>query len=154
MQERDFPEIGRWVSIFDRLMKMYYDRGLSGYEIGWGQQFYVEYLREHPGVTSQEMAERFRVDKATMTKIIKKLTEVGYIRVSGDEQDRRVKHLYLTDKAVPAARRIRQIHQDFYETVSQGMAPEELEAVEQALRHMSDNINQKVWHRMEVHHGK
>ena len=42
MQERDFPEIGRWVSIFDRLMKMYYDRGLSGYEIGWGQQFYVE----------------------------------------------------------------------------------------------------------------
>ena len=69
MQERDFPEIGRWVSIFDRLMKMYYDRGLSGYEIGWGQQFYVEYLREHPGATSQEMAERFRVDKATLTKI-------------------------------------------------------------------------------------
>ena len=154
MQERDFPEIGRWVSIFDRLMKMYYDRGLSGYEIGWGQQFYVEYLREHPGATSQEMAERFRVDKATLTKIIKKLTEVGYIRVSGDEQDRRVKHLYLTDKAVPAARRIRQIHQDFYETVSQGMAPEELEAVEQALRHMSDNINQKVWDSMEVYHGK
>ena len=154
MKERDFPEIGRWVSIFDRLMKMYYDRGLSGYEIGWGQQFYVEYLREHPGATSQEMAERFRVDKATLTKIIKKLTEVGYIRVSGDEQDRRVKHLYLTDKAVPAARRIRQIHQDFYETVSHGMAPEELEAVEQALRHMSDNINQNVWHRMEVHHGK
>ena len=154
MKERDFPEIGRWVSIFDRLMKMYYDRGLSGYEIGWGQQFYVEYLREHPGATSQEMAERFRVDKATLTKIIKKLTEVGYLQVTGDEQDRRVKHLYLTDKAVPAARRIRQIHQDFYETVSQGMAPEELEAVEQALRHMSDNINQKVWHRMEVHHGK
>lgn len=154
MRERDFPEIGRWVSIFDRLMKMYYDRSLSGYDIGWGQQFYVEYLWEHPGATSQEMAERFRVDKATLTKMIKKLTEVGYIRVSGDAHDRRVKHLYLTDKAVPAARRIRQIHQDFYETVSQGMAPEELEAVEQALRHMSDNINQKVWHRMEVHHGK
>lgn len=154
MRERDFPEIGRWVSIFDRLMKMYYDRSLYGYDIGWGQQFYVEYLWEHPGATSQEMAERFRVDKATLTKMIKKLTEVGYIRVSGDAHDRRVKHLYLTDKAVPAARRIRRIHQDFYETVSQGMAPEELEAVEQALRHMSDNINQKVWHRMEVHHGK
>ena len=36
MDEYYFPEIGRWVSIFDRLMKMYYDRGLSGYEIGWG----------------------------------------------------------------------------------------------------------------------
>ncbi len=154
MRERDFPEIGRWVSIFDRLMKMYYDRSLSGYDIGWGQQFYVEYLWEHPGATSQEMAERFRVDKATLTKMIKKLTEVGYIRVSSDAHDRRVKHLYLTEEAVPAARRIRRIHQDFYETVSEGMSPEELRSVEQALRHMSDNINQKVWHRMEVHHGK
>ena len=109
MRERDFPEIGRWVSIFDRLMKMYYDRSLSGYDIGWGQQFYVEYLWEHPGATSQEMAERFRVDKATLTKMIKKLTEVGYIRVSSDAHDRRVKHLYLTEEAVPAARRIRRI---------------------------------------------
>ena len=72
----------------------------------------------------------------------------------GGEQERRGKLLQLTDEAAPAARRVRQIHQDFYETVSQGMGPEDLEAVEQALRHMSDNINQKVWHRMEVHHGK
>ena len=44
-----FSNLGRWVSIFDRLMKMYYDRGLWEYEIGWGQQFYVEYLYDHPG---------------------------------------------------------------------------------------------------------
>ena len=36
MCEHWFPEMGRWVSIFDRLMKMYYDRGLSEFEIGWG----------------------------------------------------------------------------------------------------------------------
>ena len=30
-----FSSMGRWVSIFDRLMKMYYDHGLSDYEIGW-----------------------------------------------------------------------------------------------------------------------
>ena len=36
-----FSNLGRYVSICDRLMKMYYDRGLSEFEIGWGQQFYV-----------------------------------------------------------------------------------------------------------------
>lgn len=61
MKEQNFSEIGRCVSIFDRLMKMYYDRSLSGYEIGWGQQFYVEYLYEHPGASPQEMAEVIRV---------------------------------------------------------------------------------------------
>ena len=81
-----FSRMGRWVSIFDRLMKMYYDHGLSDYEIGWGQQFYVEYLYEYPGASPQEMVERFRVDKATLTKTIRKLTKVGYIHVTGDEK--------------------------------------------------------------------
>ena len=86
-------------------MKMYYDRGLSDFEIGWGQQFYVEYLYDHPGASPLEMSKCIRVDKGTLTKIIKKLTEIDYINVIGDEQDRRIKHLYLTEKAVPAAKK-------------------------------------------------
>lgn len=154
MCEHRFPEMGRWVSIFDRLMKMYYDRGLSEFEIGWGQQFYVEYLYTHPGASPQEMAERFRVDRGTLTKMIKKLGEIGYIQVTSDEKDRRVKHLYLTEKAVPAAEQIKKIHADFYETLSQNIPQEELALTEQTLQRMADNINRKVWHRMEAHHGK
>ena len=51
---------------------MYYDRGLSEFNIGWGQQFYVEYIYDHPGASPQEMVECIRVDKATLTKIMKK----------------------------------------------------------------------------------
>lgn len=152
MSENCFPEIGRCVSIFDRLMKMYYDHGLSEYEIGWGQQFYVEYIYEYPGATPQEMTDRFRVDRATLTKTIRKLTEVEYMRVEGDEKDRRVKHLYLTDKALPAAKRIKEIHAEFYETFRSGLTSDELETAERLLLKMADNINQKVWHRMEAHH--
>ena len=119
-----FSNLGRWISIFDRLMKMYYDRGLWEYEIGWGQQFYVEYLYDHPGASPQEMAECIRVDKATLTKIMKKLTEIGYIRA------------------------------DFYNTLKADIPPEELSLTEKTLQQMTENINQKVWHRMEEHHGK
>ena len=149
-----FSNMGRYVSIFDRLMKMYYDRGLAGFDIGWGQQFYVEYLYDHPGASSQEMVEYIRVDKATLTKTIKKLTDVDYIKITGDEKDRRVKHLYLTDKALPAARQIKKIHADFYDIFTEGLSPEELTAAEKVLGHMVKNINRKVWHRMEDHHGE
>lgn len=148
-----FSNLGRYISIFDRLMKMYYDRSLSAFEIGWGQQFYVEYLYDHPGASPQEMVEYIRIDKATLTKIIKKLTEVDYIKVVGDERDRRVKHLYLTEKAIPAAKQLKKIHADFYNTLSAGISPEDLASTEQILQQMTDNINQKVWHRMEEHHG-
>ena len=149
-----FSDLGRYVSIFDRLMKMYYDHGLSAFEIGWGQQFYVEYIYEHSGASPQEMAECIRVDKATLSKIIKKLTEVGYIRVEGDEKDRRMKHLYLTEKALPAAEQIKKIHGTFFEDLQAGISREELTVTENTLRRMADNINKKVWHRMEEHHGK
>ena len=149
-----FSDLGRYVSIFDRLMKMYYDHGLSAFEIGWGQQFYVEYIYEHSGASPQEMAECIRVDKATLSKTIKKLTEVGYIRVEGDEKDRRMKHLYLTEKALPAAEQIKKIHGTFFEDLQAGISREELTVTENTLLRMADNINKKVWHRMEEHHGK
>lgn len=149
-----FSDLGICISILDRLMKMYYDRGLSDFEIGWGQQFYVEYLYDHPGASPLEMSKCIRVDKGTLTKIIKKLTEIDYINVIGDEQDRRIKHLYLTEKAVPAAKKIKKIHAEFYETLKTGISEEELSSTEQILQQMTNNISQKVWHRMENNHGK
>ena len=150
----NFSNLGRCISICDRLMKMYYDHGLAEYEIGWAQQFYVEYLYEHPGASPQKMAERFRVDRATLSKTIKKLSEIGYLTVAGDENDRRMKHLYLTEKAIPAAKQIKKIHADFYETVSVGIRQQDLELTEQILQEIANNINKKVWHRMEEHRGE
>ncbi len=149
-----FSDIQKYISIFDRLMRMYYDRELSGFEIGWGQQFYIEYLYDHPGATPQEMAQFIRVDSATLTKIIRKLTEVEYIRVKSDARDRRVKHLFLTDKAVPAAEKVKRIHGDFYEILSAGISAEEMDAAVQTLRQMAENVTQKVWHKRERHHDK
>lgn len=147
--EQNFPNIGRCISILDRLMKMYYDHGLVDFEIGWGQQFYVEYIYDHPGASAQEMVECIRVDKGTLTKIIKKLVEIGYVETVCDERDKRVKHLYLTEKAVPAVKRIKEIHDDFYRTLCHQISPQDMELTESAMEQMMENINQKVWHRME-----
>lgn len=130
----NFSNLGRCVSIFDRLMKMYYDHGLSDYEIGWGQQFYVEYIYDHPGASAQEMVEYIRVDKATLTKIVKKLLKIGYINVISDKKDKRIKRLYLTEKAIPAAVRIKQIHNRFYQTLCSDLSKSDIELTEQVMK--------------------
>lgn len=145
----NFPNIARYISIIDRLMKMYYDHGLADFEIGWGQQFYVEYLYDHPGTTAQEMVECIRVDKATLTKVIKKLMENGYIEVIRSKKDKRTKHLYLTDKAIPAVRRIKEIHRSFFDTLCFEISKEDIHKTEQTISKMSENLNQKIWHRMD-----
>lgn len=148
-----FPNIGRCISILDRLMKMYYDHGLSGFELGWGQQFYAEYIYDHPGASAQEMVEYIRVDKGTLTKSIRKLEEIGYVRVESDPKDRRIKRLFLTQKGQPAVRRIKEIHRSFYEALCAGLPPQEVQACERTLEQMVEHLNQRVWHRMEESHG-
>ena len=147
--KENFPDLNRYVSIMDRLMKMYYDHGLADFEIGWGQQFYVEYIYDHPGTSAQEMVKYIRVDKATLTKVVKKLVQIGYIKAIEDEKDRRIRRLYLTDLAVPAAKRIKEIHNSFYETLCRDIPLEDVELAEKTIEHMVENINRKIWHRME-----
>ena len=147
--EGQFSSLGRSISIIDRLMKMYYNHALEDFCIGWGQQFYVEYLYDHPGASAQEMTECIRVDKATLTKVVRKLSQMGFLEIRPDESDRRIKHLYLTEQALPAARRIKEVHASFYETLSGTIPSEKLEQAEQVLEQIMTNINQKIWHRME-----
>ena len=147
--ERQFSGLSRSISIIDRLMKMYYNHALEDFGIGWGQQFYVEYLYDHPGASAQEMAECIRVDKATLTKVVRKLSQIGFLETVTDEGDKRIKHLYLTEQAIPAARRIKDIHASFYKTLSGNIPSEKLGQTEQVLEEVVDNINQKIWHRME-----
>lgn len=152
--DEKFSELGQYISILDRLMKMYYDRNLSEFEIGWGQQFYVEYLFDHPGASAQEMVECIRVDKATLTKIVKKLKNIGYINIVPDEKDKRVKHLYLTEKAIPAAKQIKHIHHEFYQLLCTDVKLEDIQSTKETLLKMMENVNKKVWHRMENRHKK
>lgn len=145
----NFPNLGRCLSIMDRLMKMYYDYNLADFEIGWGQQFYVEYLYDHPGASAQEMVEYIRVDKGTLTKVMKKLTEIGYVEVVRSEKDKRMKFLYLTEKGVPAAKRIKEIHSNFYNILCSNIQSSDIQRTEQTMEQMTENIYQNISHRME-----
>lgn len=94
------------------------------------------------------MVECICVDKATLTKTVKKLSEIDYIKIVTDEKDKRIKKMYLTEKAIPAAKRIKEIHNSFYRTLCSGILAPDILLTEQILDKMMKNINQKVWHRM------
>jgi len=149
----DFAKIGRSISIIDRLMKMYYEKGLAEYDIGWGQQFYLEYIFENPGVSPQFLAQHFHVDKATITKVIKYLHKINYITIKTDEDDKRIKHLYSTATAEPAVKQIKALHQKFYMHLMEGVLETDVEKTENHLDKMIQNLSRHVWHRMNIDNG-
>ena len=89
--------LGRNISIAYRLSNRFYDRVLSPYQIGCGQQFFLLRIYENQGISMYDLARMGRFDKGTVTRAVQKLEEQGYVRCVPDERDKRVRRLYTTD---------------------------------------------------------
>lgn len=57
-----------------------------------------------------------------------------------DEKDRRIKHLYLTDLAIPAAKRIKEIHNSFYETLCMDIPSEDVHSLYALVIYASNRV--------------
>lgn len=73
-------EIGKYISILQRLSNIYFANELSSYQIGCGQQFFLLQIFKNPGISLQELASNGSFDKATATRAVKKLEEEAYVR--------------------------------------------------------------------------
>jgi DNA-binding MarR family transcriptional regulator len=68
--------------------------GLTGYTYG-----YLMVLFHKDGLSEKELTEHMLVDKATTTRAISKLEEIGYIRKERDLNDKRAQRIFLTQNA-------------------------------------------------------
>lgn len=64
-----------------------------------GQFLFVVRVLENPGINQEALAEMLKVDKTTVAKALKKLSEKGYIKKIRSEKDGRAYELYPTAKA-------------------------------------------------------
>ncbi|MDO4285293.1 MAG: winged helix DNA-binding protein [Eubacteriales bacterium] len=129
----DFNDTIRNILRIGRNIRVYYDRELQEYGIGWAQQHLLLHIYGNPGSTAQELRDVFLTEKSAISKGIRKLYEEGYVRIETDEQDRRAKRLYPTEKAEEAVRAIREIQSRMSESLS-------LEFTEQGKKNLDKDL--------------
>ena len=59
---------------------------------------YIGSLYDQDGVTQDDLAREFCIDKAATARTIQTLESKGILLRKVDENDRRAKHIYLTQK--------------------------------------------------------
>lgn len=64
-----------------------------------GQFLFVVRVLENPGINQETLSEMLKVDKTTVAKALKKLSEKGYIDKVKSKSDGRAYELYPTEKA-------------------------------------------------------
>ncbi len=87
------------ISTLHRSIHKYLDRKLKDFNLGSGQFFFLLEINENEGISMNELTSSGNFDKGTITKTIQKLEEEDYIKIIVDQNDRRKKQLYTTNKA-------------------------------------------------------
>jgi DNA-binding MarR family transcriptional regulator len=139
-----YKSIGFWLSSIHRRAKSYYEKDLSKFGLGSGTHVFLTELFHQDGINQQELSEKLQVDKATTTRAVKKLVELGYVKREKDKVDNRAYNIFLTRKAKEIVPEIRKIRRSWNAILSHGFTNEEKKSMLDLLRRMSINaVNHK-----------
>lgn len=91
-------------------------------------------------VNQRDVERNLNLKNPTVTGLLKRLDEKGYILCVPNEEDKRRKNIYLTEKAYDIQRRMEADRKKLDKRLTMGMSKKEVDAVTKALEKMLYNI--------------
>lgn len=85
----------------------------------------LRYIIKHNDCIASDIKDYLNVDKALLTRIVKKLETEGYITVASSEDDKRKKILRATSKGLDYKRNIQNFEIEYYENLFKDISLEE-----------------------------
>ena len=123
-----------------RLMRAYADKEAARYGITRAQWAVLAKLERSEGMKQTELAEQLEMQPITLTRLIDKLCDNGWIERRGDETDRRVNRLYLKKAARPLLGKLAGLKSEITATALEGINPAEAERLVSQLESIKENV--------------
>ncbi len=82
---------------------------LDKYSIGLAHNKVIHLISMYEGISISELLKRLKVTKQSLNRVLKDLIKLEIIEFKKDEQDTRIKHVYLNDKGKSISDEIFQI---------------------------------------------
>ena len=124
-----------------RLVRAHADRQSARYGITRAQWAVLAKVERFEGLKQSELAEQMEMQPITLTRLVDRLCDNGWIERRGDETDRRVNRLYLRKAARPLLAKLSGLRSEITETALEGISPADanrlltqLEAIKENLR--------------------
>jgi len=71
---------------------------LDKYSIGLAHQKVIHLISMYGGISITELLKKLKVTKQSLNRVLKDLIKLDIVNFKKDDQDTRVKHIYLNDK--------------------------------------------------------
>ena len=123
-----------------RLMRAYADKEAARYGITRAQWAVLAKLERSEGMKQTELAEQLEMQPITLTRLIDKLCDNGWIERRGDESDRRVNRLYLKRAARPLLGKLAGLKSEITSAALEGISPNDAERLVSQLESIKENV--------------
>ncbi len=120
--------------IFVRMLKEY------GIEINPAQGRIMFALWQKDGVAINELVQKTKLEKSTLTSMLDRLEEMGYVKRRRSRQDRRQILIYRTEKDKVMERKYVQVSQEMTVLYYEGFLGGEINRFEQDLKRILNNL--------------
>ena len=123
-----------------RLMRAYADKEAARYGITRAQWAVLAKVERSEGLKQTELAEQLEMQPITLTRLIDKLCDSGWIERRGDNNDRRVNRLYLKKAARPLLGKLAGLKSEITAAALAGISPTEAERLVAQLESIKENV--------------
>ena len=132
--------IGKNLSIIYRQFTVFLNRELADSELTATELMYIGSLYDQDGVTQDDLAREFCIDKAATARTIQTLESKGILLRKVDENDRRAKRIYLTPKAEKYKTPIETVQKKWIDFCGADISKEEFAAFEKILSELAERV--------------
>lgn len=127
-----------------RMMRAYADRQAARYGITRAQWAVLAKIERAEGLKQTELAEQMEMQPITLTRLIDKLCDNGWIERRGDDNDRRVNRLYLRKAARPLLGKLAGLRSELTATALEGINPADAHRLLDQLDLIKENVRRAI----------
>lgn len=132
--------LGYLIHDVSRLRRVSFDRELAPLGITRSQWWVLAFISRNDGLPQTQLANELDVGKVALGSLIDRLQTGGFVERRADDKDRRVKRIFLTDKARQLIKDIVPITDKFNARILEGIPREDLEQTSKTLYKMKQNL--------------
>ena len=127
-----------------RLVRAYADKQAARYGITRAQWAVLAKVERSEGLKQTELAELMEMQPITLTRLVDRLCDHGWIERRGDDTDRRVNRLYLRKAARPLLGKLAGLRSELTATALEGINPTDAHHLLAQLETIKENVRNAI----------
>lgn len=118
-----------------------FDRRAVGMGVTRAQWKVLFRLERQPGLRQIELADMLDIEPITLSRIVDRLEEAGFVERVADPADRRAWRLHVTVQARPLVEKLRRVADEMIAEAFAGIDPKEIEITRAVLGRVRENAS-------------